>query len=297
MAGDEIRMRPGQVVEAEAGEIEMLNKGITTDVSSERLEQQAKAYAEEYLSITDFSNRNAVNPGGSRTATEIQAINQASTRQVNMDIALFLDTLSEVSMHMYLILKQSVDRPMKVAGVILRPEDFLVKVSVSWAGSLDATDPQLQMQKSMARAQFVMGVGQPVGIVTPVNVFNMLQDYIDADPDVDVSSKYITAPQHASMSQMEDQQEELVRILNGFDVSVNPDDDDNIHLQVIEEWAQTPQGAQHMQNEGVAQLVNKHVEIHIQSEQMKNGIQAQKTAGSQGAQGDPRAAKVASSAR
>lgn len=293
MAGDEIRMRPGQVVQGEAGEIEMLNKGITTDVSSERLEQQAKAYAEEYLSITDFSNRSAVNQGGSRTATEIQAINQASTRQVNMDIALFLDTLSEVANHMYLICKQAVQRPTKIGGVVLTPEDFLVKVVVSWSGSLDATDSMLQMQKAMTRMQVVMQYGQPVGVVTPENVFNMLQDYIDADPDVSVSSKYITSPQHASMSQVEDQQEEIVRMLNGFDVAVNPDDDDNIHLQVLEQWINSPQGAQAMQNPQVAQLVEKHTQIHIQSEQMKNGIKAQNSQGSQGRLGDPRAAKVA----
>jgi len=293
MAGDEIRMRPGQVVQAESGEIEQINKGVTTDVSSERLEQQAKAYAEEYLSITDFSNRNAVNPGGSRTATEIQAINQASTRQVNMDISLFLDTLSEVANHMYLILKQSVDRPMKVAGIALRPEDFLVKTIVSWSGSLDATDSQLQMQKAVARLQTVVAIGQPLGIVTPTNVYNMLQDYIDADPDVDVTSKYITAPQQASMDQMSQQQEEIVRMLNGFDVPVSPDDDDNIHIQVIEEWANTPQGAEAMANEGIANLIEKHSNIHIQSEQMKNGIQAQKSQGSQGSQGDPRARRVA----
>lgn len=295
MAGDEIRMRPGQVISAEAGEIEMLNKGITTDVSSERLEQQAKAYAEEYLSITDFSNRSAVNQGSARTATELQLIDQSSTRQVNMDISLFIDTLSEVANHMYLILKQGVDKPTKVAGVILSPQDFLTKVIVSWSGSLDSTDPQMQMSKAIQRMQTVMQAGQPVGIVTPTNVFNMLQDYIDADPDVDVTSKYITAPQDASMGQMSQQQEEIVRMLNGFDVPVSPDDDDNIHLQVIEEWSQTPQGNQAMQNEGVAQLVEKHAQIHIKSEQMKNGIQAQKAAGSQGAQGDPRSAKVANS--
>jgi len=294
MAGDEIRMRPGQVIQGEPGEIEMLNKGITTDVSSERLEQQAKAYAEEYLSITDFSNRSAVNQGGSRTATEIQAINQASTRQVNMDIALFLDTLSEVAQHMYLILKQAVNRPMKVAGVFLRPEDFLVKTSVAWSGSLDATDYQLQLQKALTRMQITMQYGQPVGVVTPTNVYNMLQDMYDKDPDVDVSSKFITAPQFASMDQMSKQQEEIVRILNGFDVPVSPDDDDNIHLQVIEEWANTPQGAAAMQNPGVAQLLEKHTQLHIQSEQLKNGIQAQKAAGSQGNLGDPRAAKVRS---
>lgn len=295
MAGDEIRMRPGQVIQGEAGEIEMLNKGITTDVSSERLEQQAKAYAEEYLSITDYSQRSAINQGSSRTATEINAIQQASARQVNMDISLFLDTLSEVANHMYLILKQSVDKPRKVAGVVLSPEDFLVKVSVSWSGSLDATDSQLQMGKAVQRMQTVMAAGQPVGIVTPTNIYNMLQDYIDADPDVDVASKYITAPQDASMGQMSQQQEEIVRMLNGFDVPVSPDDDDNVHLQVIEEWSQTPQGAEAMANEGIANLVEKHAQIHIQSEQMKNGIQAQKAAGSQGRQGDPRSAKVASS--
>ena len=282
MAGDEIRMRPGQVISAEAGEIEMLNKGITTDVSSERLEQQAKAYAEEYLSITDFAQRSAVNQGSSRTATEINAIQSNTARQVNMDISLFLDTLSEVANHMYLIVKQAVDRPLKIGGVILRPEDFLVKVIVSWSGSLDATDSQLQMQKSLIRMQTVMAAGQPVGIVTPTNVYNMLQDYIDADPDVDVASKYITAPQDASLSQMAVQQNELIRMFNGFDVPVSPDDDDNIHLQTIEQWAQTPQGAELMKNPGIANLVTKHSQIHIQSEQMKHGIQAQKAAGSQG---------------
>lgn len=296
LAGDEIRMRPGQVLQGEAGEIEMLNKGITTDVSSERLEQQAKAYAEEYLSITDFSQQSAVNQGSARTATEIQAINQSSTRQVNMDISLFLDTLSEVANHIYLITKQGVQRPIKVGGVLLRPEDFLVKVIVSWSGSLDATDSQMQIGKALTRMQTVVQYGQPVGVVTPTNIFNMLQDFIDADPDVDVSSKYITSPEFASMDQMAKQQDEIVRMLNGFDVAVHPDDDDNTHLQTIEQWAHTPQGAEAMKNPAVAQLVMKHSQIHIQSEQMKNGIKAQKAAGAQGALGDPRAQAVSRAA-
>lgn len=297
LAGDEIRMRPGQVIQGEAGEIEMLNKGITTDVSSERLEQQAKAYAEEYLSITDFSQRSAVNQGSARTATEIQAINQSSTRQVNMDISLFLDTLSEVANHMYLICKQAVTRPTKIGGVLLRPEDFLVKVNVAWSGSLDATDSQMQMGKAVQRMELVMKYGQPVGVVTPTNVYNMLQDYIDKDPDVDVSSRFITTPEDVQLSELEEQQSEIIRMLNGFDVPVSPDDNDGIHLAVIEEWASSPQGAEAMKNPGFAALMNKHVSIHIQSEQMKNGIKAQKSAGTQGALGDPRAAKVAQASR
>lgn len=298
MAGDEIRMRPGQVIQGEPGEIEMLNKGITTDVSSERLEQQAKAYAEEYLSITDFSNRSAVNAGGTRTATEIQAINQASTRQVNMDIHLFLDTLSEVANHMYLITKQSVQKPTKIGGVVLTPEDFLVKVVVSWSGSLDATDSSLQMNRALQRIDLITKIGLPAGIVTPTNVYNMLQDYLDKDTDVDISGKFITTPEDVQLSEVEEQQSEIVRMMNGFDVPVSPDDNDAVHLAVMEEYANSPQGSQKLQAEpGFAQLFEKHINIHIQSEAMKNGIQAQKSAGSQGSKGDPRAKRVAQSAR
>jgi hypothetical protein len=297
MAGDEIRMRPGQVIQGEPGEVEMLNKGITTDVSSERLEQQAKAYAEEYLSITDFSNRSAVNQGSARTATEMQLINQSSTRQVNTDIALFLDSLSEVAHHMYLILKQSVQKPRKVGGVILTPEDFLVKVIVSWSGSLDATDNEMQTQKAINRMNLAMQYGQPAGIVTPTNIYNMLQDIFDKDPDVELSSRFITTPEDVQLSELEEQQSEIIRMMNGFDVPVSSDDNDNIHLQVIEEWINSPQGSQSMQNPGIAALIEKHTAIHIQSEEMKNGIQAQKAQGGQGSLGDPRARKVASAAR
>jgi hypothetical protein len=209
-----------------------------------------------------------------------------------MDIALFLDTLSEVAQHMYLILKQAVDRPMKVAGVLLRPEDFLVKTIVSWSGSLDATDSQMQQARAIQRMQTIMQYGQPVGVVTPTNIFNMLQNLIDMDPDVDQTSKFITTPEDVQLSELEEQQSEIVRMLNGFDVPVSPDDNDAIHLQVIEEWAHSPQGSEAMKNPGFANLMNKHASIHIQSEQMKNGIKTQNAQGSQGSLGDPRAAKV-----
>ena len=297
MAGDEIRMRPGQVVEAEAGEIEQINKGVTVDVSSERLEQQAKAYAEEYLSITDFSSRNAVNPGGARTATEINAVQQSSTRQVSMDIALFLDTLSEVANHLYLILKQSVQTPRKVAGIMLTPEDFLVKVSVSWVGSLDATDNDLQMQKSQLRLQTLSQVGIPLGIVTPTNVYNMLHDILDKDPDVESPTRFITSPEDVQMSAIEEQQSEIVRMMNGFDVPVHPDDDDNIHLQVMEQYMMTPAGQQKLaQDPTFASLFEKHTQMHIQSEAMKNGIKAQGSQGRQGQLGASAGRKVAKQA-
>lgn len=286
MSGDEMRLRPGQIITGEAGDIEQINKDVTTDVSSERLEQQAKAYAEEYLSITDFAQRSAVNQGGSRTATEINAVQQSSNRQVNSDIALFLETLSEVANHIYLILKQRVQTPRKIAGVILKPEDFLVKVNVGWSGSLDATDNDLQMQRAMVRMQTVISYGQPARVVTPTNVYNMLQDLLDKDPDVEVINRFITTPEDVQLSELEEQQSEIVRMINGFDVPVSPDDNDGVHLAVMEEYANSPQGSRLLQSSpDFATLFEKHINMHVQSEQMKNGIKAQKSQGGQGAKG------------
>ena len=295
LAGDEIRMRPGQVIQAEAGEVEQINKGVTTDVSSERLEQQAKAYAEEYLSITDFSQRSAVNQGSSRTATEIQAINQASTRQVNMDISLFLDTLSEVANHLYLILKQSVQTPRKVAGIMLTPEDFLVKVNVAWVGSLDATDNDLQQQRAQVRLQTLSQIGLPLGVVTPTNIYNMLQDILDKDPDVESPSRFITSPEDVQMSEITEQQTELVRMMNSFDVPVHPDDNDSVHLQVIEEFMSTQVGQAKMASDpNFAALVEKHASMHIQSEAMKNGLKTQNAQGKQGSLGGKKVSRASS---
>jgi hypothetical protein len=277
MAGDEIRLRPGQVIEAEAGEVEQINKGVTVDVSSERLEQQAKAYAEEYLSIADFTNRSAVNAGGVRTATEIQAVQQNTGRQLGIDVALFLETLSEVANHMYLILKQSIDVPKVVGGVELRPEDFLVKVSVSWVGSLESTDQELQMQKALQRIGILQQVGMPSGVVTPTNIHFALRDWLSKDSDVENPDMFVTSPEDVLMGEIEEQQSELVRMMNGFDVQVHPDDNDGVHLQVIEEYIASPAGAQRMaQDPAFAQRVEMHANIHIQSEAMKNGTPAAK---------------------
>jgi len=289
MAGDEIRLRPGQVVEAEAGEIEQINKGVTVDVSSERLEQQAKAYAEEYLSIADFTNRSAVNAGGVRTATEIQAVQQNTGRQLGIDVSLFLESLSEVANQMYLILKQSVDVPKVIGGVLLTPEDFLVKCSVSWVGSLESTDAELQQSKALQRIQVLQQVGMPSGVVSPTNIYFALRDWLTKDSDVENPDNFVTSPEDVLMGEIEEQQSELVRMMNGFDVQVHPDDNDGVHIQVIEQYLQSPQGQQRMQQDPeFAQRVEAHASLHIQSEAMKNGVKT-----GQGQKGQDRRSQVA----
>ena len=275
MGGDEVRLKPGQVIEAEAGEIEQINKGVTTDVSSERLEQQAKAYAEEYMSITDFTNRSANSNQGVRTATEIQAVQQNTGRQLGIDVALFLETLSEVAVQMYLILKQSVDIPKKIGGVTLTPEDFLVKCNVSWLGSIESTDQDLQMQKSLTRIGILQQVGGNAGIVTAENMYFALRDWLSKDSDVENPDEYITDPQLIQVNNVEQQQNEIVRMQNGFDAMVHPNDVDAVHIQALEEFIHNPDNAAKLQNPKFLAMLQKHANLHIQSEAMKNGHKPQ----------------------
>jgi len=271
LAGDEIRFRPGQIIEAETGEVEQINKGITVDMSSERLEQQAKAYAEEYLSIADFSLRSAVNPGGSRTATEIQTVQQSSGRQISADIALFLETLSEVAQHMYFILKDSVDTPRYVGGTLLKPEDFLVKVNISWVGSVEATDAELQNQRALSRIQILMQGAAPAGLLTQENMYNLFYDWLNRDRDIENPDTFLTKPAEMRSQDVERQQEEIVRMRMGFDAAVHPNDNDDTHLQVVEAYMQDPNNAQALADQNFVGRLEKHISIHLQSEGMKNG--------------------------
>lgn len=271
MAGDEIRFKPGQIIEAESGEVEQINKGITVDMSSERLEQQAKAYAEEYLSIADFSLRSAVNPGGSRTATEIQTVQQSSGRQISADVALFLETLSEVAQHMYYILKDSVDTPQYIGGTLLKPEDFQVKVNISWVGSVEATDAELQNQKALLRIQTLLQAAAPMGLVTQENGYNLFYDWLNRDRDIENPDMFITKPAEMRMDEIERQQNEIVRMRNGFDAMVYPNDNDDVHMQVIEAYMQDPVNQQALQDGGFVSRLEKHISVHMQAEGMKNG--------------------------
>lgn len=273
MSGDEIRFKPGQIIEAEQNEIEQINKAITTDVSSERIEQQAKAYIEEYQSIVDFSVKSAVNQGSARTATEVSAIRGAAQQQLNTDVAIFLETLSEVAHHIYLILQQSVSGPRVIGGVLLTPDDFQIKATVSWVGSLEASDHNIQMQKAMQRIQILTQMAMPLGLVTQEDAYNAFKDWLDKDPDVEDPDRYITMPQEIQSDQAEEQQQEIMMMQGGFNPRVKPDDQHATHIAVMEEYINSPQGQGLFQaNEQFAQSFQQHLNIHLEAEKtLKQG--------------------------
>ena len=268
-SGDELRVRPGQFLEAEQGQIEQINKAITTDISSERIEQQAKAYIEEYQAIPDLARTSSVNTG-EKTATEVQTIRAALSQQTSTDIALFLESLSEVAWQMYLILKQSITKPTVIGGVLLTPEDFLPKYNVSWVGSIDATNSGFLSQKVLEKINVLQATGVPMGLVTRQDMYNALRLWLVQDPDVEDPDLLITEPQEILTDEAENQMGEIVLMINGMNPRVKPDDQHETHLQVIEEWMNTPEGKQHMKRPEVAERIQTHANVHIQAEQLQN---------------------------
>lgn len=273
--GNEIQHRPGEFVEAEAGQIEQLNKPITVDVSTERLEQQAKAYAEEYLGIPDFTLKSANSQGGARTLGEIRTANQLAEKQIGLEVSMFLETLSEVAQHMYMLLKDSVQVPTVIGGVLLTPEDFIPQYNIAWVGSLEALDHQRRMNQALTRLDIINRVAVPHGVSTQEDVYNAVRDVFDKDPDVDNPDDYVTKPQEVVVDEVAKQQNEILRMKEGFDVQVMPDDSDAVHIQVIENYLANPANTEILnQNPMFAERLRVHANVHIQSEQQKLGASA-----------------------
>jgi len=265
-SGDELRIRPGQFLEAEAGEIEQINKQITTDVSSAQIETQAKAYIEEYQSIPDLARSSAVSPG-EKTATEVDAITSVLALQANSEVSIFLETLSEVGQQMFFILRQSVTKPRMVGGVLLTPQHFIPKYNVSWVGSIDAANLRFQGAKMQEKIAQLTTNAASFGIVTAGNVYNMYRRWLQTDPDIEDPDEFITQPQEVETNQVEDQSNELVLMTQGFNAKVKPDDQHRTHIDVIEQWSNTPEGKEALKNPGVAKKVQEHANVHIQMEQ------------------------------
>jgi len=273
MGGNEIRFKPGQGMIAGEGQIEIMNRVNSTDVSSERLEQQAKAYTEEYVGSTDFTIQSAVSPGGNRTKGEIQIAQANANRLIGTDVALFLETLSEVGNMMYLILKEIVTGPMVIGGVLLTPDDFLTQVNVSWSGSIEATDVAFQSQKALQRLEVLFQYAAPAGLMGPEHIYNSITDWLETDPDIEDTNRYIGKPQARQVSEIEDQQLDIMRMKNGFDVQVMPDENHALRIDVIEQFMNDPRNQQILQDKEFLFRLQSNLNIHMQAEQMLSGGQ------------------------
>ena len=155
---------------------------------------------------------------------------------------------------------------------MLSPQDFMVKVNVSWRGSVEATDFMLKRQMAVENAQFLFQFAAPAGIMTPDNIYNTVRSVMEANPDLDSVEQFITKPQVMQQTEVEKQQNEIIRMKNGFDAMVKIDEKHDIHLAVIEQYMNDPSNQQALQDPAFAQRLKTHATIHMQAEQQLQGM-------------------------
>jgi len=208
-----LRFIPGQKVKvAQHGEIARLDDGQSkVDLSSERINQTLKAYAEEYLGSVDQLFRNATNKGGGKTLGEIQQGVQLSQNLLSLDIMLWNETCKKIYTMVFYILRDRLDEPLVVDGVTITKEDFQFVPEITPTGSIEALDKDRQAQKALVRYQIVSQEAQRGMVVLPEDLYNSVHDYLEQDGVKD-PDRYCSNPQEVQQFRMQQQQAEAAVI-------------------------------------------------------------------------------------
>ena len=191
-----IRFIPGQKVKvAQHGEIARLDDGQSkVDLSSERINQTLKAYAEEYLGSVDQLFRNATNKGGGKTLGEIQQGMQVSQNLLSLDIMLWNETMRQVYTLVFQILRDRLDEPLVVDGVSITKEDFNFVPQITPTGTIDNLDKDRMATKALNRFSVVTQQIQLGLVVTSEDLYHALHDYLEWDGAKD-PDRYCTKPE------------------------------------------------------------------------------------------------------
>jgi len=187
-----VQFIPGQVIDQG---IEPFNLSSNVDVSSERIEQTIKAYGEEYIGSIDF----AINAGsvqgvgrGSGTLGEIKIAQSEASKIANLDFITFNEGISRLYKMVFQVLKERIGESLFIEGKNITKSDFSFPSEVKSNGSLEESDSQVKVNKSLTRMQIINQ--QPPDFVTIEDRYNAYLDYLEADGVKDID-KYSSNPE------------------------------------------------------------------------------------------------------
>jgi len=149
---DNVRFTPGQRINVnDHTDISRLSESSNVDISSERILSTLKAYAEEYVGISDQLFKNATNKGGGKTLGEIQMGVTEAQFAVNLDIMNWIESIRKVYEKVFFIMRERLTKPIVLNGVEITREDFQFEPDITVNGSLEMADKSLQAQRSQLR--------------------------------------------------------------------------------------------------------------------------------------------------
>jgi len=181
LKSNNVRFLPGSKFEVGShDEIRKMDNINNVDVSSERINQLLKAYAEEYLGVSDQLFRNATNEGGGKTLGEIKLGVSRDQFISGLEIMLWLDSLRKVYEKVFQVFKERLTGSIFINNVEITREDFDFVPNILPNGSEEMADKQLQAQKSVTRLNLSRQAVED-GVATPDDVFNAYQEFFEKD--------------------------------------------------------------------------------------------------------------------
>jgi len=196
--------------------------------------------------------------GGKRTATEISAISGQTGQGVDLRARIFRLDLGDTYRMAWAILKEKARDSLTFVldGEIssLGPEALSRTYEISPNGSAETWNKNERFAKAQAR--FGALQNNPY-----VKQGELVKDLLSADESGTVKRLY-QEPEQANASEREEQNIELVLMTNRFAASVDPTDDDPVHLDVIYEWFPVRMQEQPPLDPITARLVFEHVQGH-----------------------------------
>jgi hypothetical protein len=181
----------------------MQNQNSNVEFSYEREELLLKTVIQEYLGQMDYSVQSMINKRQPRTLGEVQMQAQASNMVFSLDASMFANSLGEVFTQILELCQQYM--PERIFTLVvgengIQPlnisrDEIQGKYHIFCRGNDINSNPQLRAQKALARVQVLLSpVPLQMGVVNPVNVFEILKNYLQADGELAWQSM-ITPPQ------------------------------------------------------------------------------------------------------
>lgn len=177
------------------------NESSNAEYSYRDEEMLLKLEVSELYGVTDYGTQSLVNRRQPRTASEVMAQQQSGSVIFSLDSLLISDSLSELLTQVVQLTQQYLPDEVffSVAGegasARLSREEIQGQFLVRVRGNDINTNPQKRLEMAQAKHAFLMTqYNIQTGIVTPVNAYMSLKEYMQYTGDVNWQSK-ISMPQ------------------------------------------------------------------------------------------------------
>lgn len=244
LISDNVQFIPGQRINVNNhDDIQQLSQASNVDVSSSTILTTLKAYAEEYVGISDQLFKNASNNSSSKTLGEIQAGIAETQFAVNLDILNWIESVRKVYEKVFFVMRERLIHPLVINGTIITREDFQFEPDITVNGSLELADKALQQQRAQLRLERCrQAVGD--GVANHDDLFNAYKDYLEKD-GVKEPDDYITDPKiiaQTKIHQMTNQIMQLQTLLADVQAEIAQADNTlrQIDTQIIRKGGPTP---------------------------------------------------------